>query len=285
MRKLALLCCVLALPLLAQNSLVDQAKAAIKNNDSEKAAELLEQAIKQNPKNAEAHFLLGNAYGDMTQKASMFGKASLAGKTKDEFEEAVRLDPNLLDARTGLVQFYTMAPGIMGGSFDKAFEQANEIAKRDPLRGHRMRAFIYTHQDKKDLARAEYLAETKEYPSSARAHLDLGVFYLTEKNWAAAETEYQAAAKLEPNNMQPVFRLGQLAAQSGANLPRGEAQLRKYLTYTPKEDELPTARAHYWLGLIYEKQGKKAEAKASYTAALKLNPLQKDAAEALKRVS
>lgn len=285
MRKLALLLCTLALPLFAQSSLVDQAKAAIAHNDSDKAASLLEQEIKQHPKNAEAHYLLGSAYGDQAQKASMFAKASLASKVKDEFETAVKLDPNLLDARTGLMQFYVMAPGIMGGSFDKAFEQANEIAKRDPLRGHRSRAYIYTHQDKKDLARAEYLAEVKEQPNSARAHLDVGVLYLTEKNWAAAESEYETALKLEPGNMQALFRIGQLAAQSGANLPRGEEMLRKYLTYKPKEDELPTYRAHYWLGVIYEKEGKKAEAKASYARALELNASQKDAAEALKRVS
>ena len=44
------------------------------------------------------------------------------------------------------------------------------------------------------------------------------------------------------------------------------------------------ANAQYYLGLIYEKQGKRPEAKASFEAAL-LNPTPKEAAEALKRVS
>lgn len=287
MRKLVLFLCALALPLSAQNSYLEQGKAALRRNDADAAAELLEKAVAQQPKSAEAHFQLGNAYGSQAQKASLFKQPGLAQKTKDEYETAVQLDPNNVDARFGLVQFYAVAPGFMGGSYDKAFEQAEEIRKRDPLRGHRSRAFIYSHQDKKDLARAEYMAEIKEFPNSARAHIDLALQYAsaTDKNWSAAENELNTALKLEPNNMTAVFVLGRLSAQSGAGYARGEELLRKYLAYTPKEDEPLPARAHYWLGQIYEKQGKKAEAKASYATSLKLNPQQKDVAEALKRVS
>jgi hypothetical protein len=39
------------------------------------------------------------------------------------------------------------------------------------------------------------------------------------------------------------------------------------------------------LGATYEKEAKKAEARQSYQAALKLNPALKRASEALKRVS
>ena len=53
----------------------------------------------------------------------------------------------------------------------------------------------------------------------------------------------------------------------------------------PKSDEPGLHRAHFWLGQIYEKTGRKAEAKASYATSLKLNPDQKDVTEALKRVS
>src|SRR6476660_3394121 len=117
---LAALVVLIALPLLAQTSLIDQGKAAMLRNDAEAAAALFEKAVAQNPKSAEAHYLLGTAYGSQAETAGIFGQASLAGKTKDEFEKAVELDLNLLDARFGLIQFYTFAPGIMGGSYDKA---------------------------------------------------------------------------------------------------------------------------------------------------------------------
>jgi tetratricopeptide (TPR) repeat protein len=282
---LAVLVALIALPLLAQTSLIEQGRAAMNRNDADTAATLLEKAVAQNPKSAEAHYLLGTAYGSQAQKASIFGQASLAGKTKDEFEKAVELDPNLLDARYGLVEYYAMAPGFMGGSYDKAFAQAAEIKKHDPLMAHRAAAFIYLHQKKTDEARNEYLAEVREFPKSARAHIDLGVSYIVEKNFKAAAEEFENAAKVEPTYMPAYFRLGQGAVITNSNYPRGEEALRKYLAYTPKTDEPSHARAHYWLGQLFEKQGKKAEAKASFAASLKLNPAQKDVAEALKRVS
>jgi tetratricopeptide (TPR) repeat protein len=284
-RFLAVLTAFIALPLLAQTSLIDQGRAAMARNDSDAAATLFEKAVAQNPKNAETHYLLGTAYGSQAQKAGIFGQASLAGKTKDEFEKAVALDPNLLDARYGLVEFYVMAPGFMGGSYDKAFAQTTEIKKHDPLMAHRAAAFIYTHQQKTDEARNEYLAEVREFPKSARAHIDLGVSYIVAKNYKAASDEFEAAASVEPAYMPVYFRLGQGAVITNSNFARGEESLRKYLAYTPKSDEPSHARAHYWLGQLFEKQGKKAEAKASFATSLKLNPNQKDVADALKRVS
>ena len=282
---LAVVVGLIALPLFAQSSLIEQGRAAMARNDADAAATILEKAVAQNPKSAEAHYLLGSAYGSQAQKASIFGQASLASKTKEQFEAAVSLDPNHLEARTGLVQFYTMAPGFMGGSYDKAFAQVDEIRKRDPLMAHRTAAFIYSHQKKTEEAKKEYFAEVKEFPKSARAHYDLGLFYVSEKNYKAAFDEYQNALKLDAAYMPTLFRIGQLSVQSSADYARGEEALRKYLAYTPKENEPSLARAHYWLGQIFEKQGKKAEAKASFGTSLKLNPAQKDVAEALKRVS
>jgi len=281
----AVLVGLIALPLLAQPSLIEQGRAAMARNDADAAATILEKAVAQSPKSAEAHYLLGSAYGSQAQKGSILGQASLASKTKDEFERAVELDPNYNEARFALVQYYVMAPGFMGGSYDKAFAQTAEIKKRDPLMAHRSAAFIYAHQKKTGEAKKEYFAEVQEFPKSARAHYDLGLFHVSEKNYKAAFDEYQNALKLDASFMQAYFRIGQLSVQSSADYARGEEALRKYLGYTPKSDEPPHARAHYWLGQIFEKQGKKAEAKASFAASLKLNPNQKDVAEALKRVS
>jgi tetratricopeptide (TPR) repeat protein len=270
----------------AQTPLIDQGRAALNRNDSDAAADLLEKAVAQSPNSAEAHYYLGAAYGDQAQKANMFSAGMLAGKTKAEFEKAVALNPNYLDARYALVQFYAVAPGIIGGSFDKATEQAQEIKKRDALWGHRAFAFIDTVQKKPELAKKEYQDAIREQPGSAKAHTYLAQYLANiDKNYPAAFEELEAALKLDPAYMPARFHIGRTAGVSASNLPHGEEMLKAYLAYTPKENEPQHANAHYWLGMIYEKQGRKADAKRSYETALKLNPALKPASEALKRVS
>jgi len=106
-----------------------------------------------------------------------------------------------------------------------------------------------------------------------------------EKNYAAAFAELETALKLDPNFMPAFYHLGRAASLANANLARGREAITKYLSHAPKENEPPLANAHYVLGAICEKEGKKGEAKQAYEAALKLNPTLKQASEALKRVS
>lgn len=289
MRKLCLvvLTLVLSSSLFAATDaeLAAAGKVAFRNLDFEKSISLFEKAIAMKPTVAEYHYLLGGAYGRQAQKAGLFGAAGLAKKAKASLERAVQLDPNYLDARLALVDFYMVAPGIVGGSEEKAKEQANEIRKRDALEGHRAWAAIHARQKKPDLARKEFVDAVREQPNSGKAHYFLGRFLLEEKNFSGAWQELETAIKLEPSWMPSYLRIGQVAAHWGTHYARGEESLRKYLAYQPAENEPGHATAWYSLGLIQEKQGKKADARQSYLNAKKLAPAAKDITEALKRVS
>ena len=265
--------------------LITDGKAAMKRGDADQAAKLFEQAVAMKPNVAEYHYQLGTAYGAQAQKAGMFGGFSLAKKTKGEFERAVALDPNYLQARLALVDFYSIVPGIAGGSDEKALEQAAEIKKHDALEGHRALGRVYVRQKKIDLARKEFVDAVREQPASPKAHYYLGNFLVGQKDWTGSLHEYEYALKLDPNYMPAYFRIGHHAATSESNYARGEEALRKYLGYTPAEDEPGLASAWYYLGMIQEKQGHKADAKQSYTNAQKLAPTSKEVGAALKRVS
>lgn len=197
----------------------------------------------------------------------------------------MELDGNNTNARFGLIDFYMIAPGVMGGSESKALAQAAEIRKRDSLDGHRAQARIYQRQKKMELARAEMIAAVREQPASGKAHYHYALFLFVEKNFKGAAEEFESAIKLDASWMPSYFRLGQTAAMAGNNFARGEEALKKYLTHTPGEEEPPLARAWYWLGRIYEQQGKKGDAKQSYAKSLKLTPGAKEVVEAMKRVS
>jgi tetratricopeptide (TPR) repeat protein len=262
------------------------ARDAVTRGEPAKAVEYLEKVVALEPNNAEYHYRLANAYGMATVGAGMFKAMSMVKKLKAELERAIQLDPNLLPARFALLEFYVAAPGIAGGSESAAIGQATEIRKRDTGEGHRAFARLHTAAKKPDLARKEYVDMVKEQPTSPRAHYSYGVYLmLTEKNYKSASEEFESAAKLDPAYMPAYFQIGHVAALAGDDFARGEEALKKYLAYRPKDEEPSIARAHYWLGGLYEKQGKKAEAKSSYAASLKINPNQKDVDAAVKRVS
>jgi len=283
---LSLLGWLAAVSLFGQTTLVEQGRAAIGRGDGDAAIEILEKAVAQSPNNAEAHYYLGSAYGTKVQAAGMLAAAKYASRITEEFEKAVALDPRLIDAHFGLVQVYTNAPGIMGGSYEKAFEHAKAIKAIDPIVGHRAYASIYVQQKKLDLAEKEYQDAVRENPASPKAHAYLGQFHAnTDKNYPAAFAELEAAVKLDAAYMPAWYHLGRTASIANTNLARGEEALKKYVAYSPKENEPTLANAHYYLGDLYEKQGKKAEAKQEYQVALKLSPTMTRASDALKRVS
>ena len=269
----------------SHQELFNSGRQAYRQGNFDKAASLLEEAVQQQPNNADYHFWLGSTYGAQAQRASLFKQPGLAKKTKAEFERAVQVDPNHLDARFGLLDYYSIAPGIMGGDMDKAVEQANEIKKRDSLAGHRALSRIYMRQKKPDLARKEFATAVAEQPNSGKARFFYSGFLAGEKNYKGALDEIEVALRVDPAYMPTYYRLGQLSAMAGTNFGRGEEALKKYLAYQPAEDEPQHARAWYWLGTIYEKEGRKADAKQSFQTALRLQPGVKDYQEALKRVS
>ena len=133
---------LIALLLTAQTNLVDEGRAALDRDDPQAAVNLLEKAVAQNPGDSHAHYFLGVAYGHLAEKAGVFRRASLARHTRDEFERAVSIDPDDLDARFALVEFYSLAPRYLGGSSQKALQEAEEIRKRDPKAGESAFSFL-----------------------------------------------------------------------------------------------------------------------------------------------
>jgi Flp pilus assembly protein TadD len=72
---LAILAAFAAVPLFAQPALIEQRRAAIGRGDSDAAIEILEKAVAQAPKSAEAHYALGSAYGAKVQAGGMMAAA------------------------------------------------------------------------------------------------------------------------------------------------------------------------------------------------------------------
>ena len=248
------------------------------------AAAAFEQAVRADDASAVSHFYLGQAYGAQAQRANVFKQASLARKTKAEFDRAVQLDPDYVDAREGLMQYYLQAPGFMGGSQEKAREQAGEIRKRNPYRGAWVYAMLAGRQKDTAAVVREYEGLTRQFPDSAAAYGRLIGLHAYGRRWPEAWAVVDRMQRALPASPLPDYYAGRVAAESGAQLDRGAAGLARYLQTVPGPNDPPLAGAHWRLGSIYERQGKNAEARAEYEAALRLDPKQKQSRDALARL-
>ncbi len=96
----------------------------------DRAIEWFAKAVELDEANSDFHLWLGRAHGHQAQRSNVLRQPFLALKVKEHFERAVELNPDNLAARADLQEYYEKAPSFLGGSADKARQQAQEIAKR-----------------------------------------------------------------------------------------------------------------------------------------------------------
>jgi tetratricopeptide (TPR) repeat protein len=105
-------------------------RIAFEEQHYDRAIEWFEKAVEQESANSDYHLWLGRAYGQQALRSNILIQPFLAKKVKAHFEQAVALNPDNLAARADLQEYYEKAPGFLGGSPEKARQQAEEIARR-----------------------------------------------------------------------------------------------------------------------------------------------------------
>jgi tetratricopeptide (TPR) repeat protein len=270
-------------PLPAQTD-VPGARKLLEQHRAEEARTALEKIVAAEPRNAGAHHALGLAWlarGDdaaLELAAKSFARAvelepenpihlgdyggtllQLAGRTtslsnatkgRDAMEKAVALKPDYVDAHEGLFQFYQRAPWPLGSN-------AKAAAHLEAIRRF-------------DADRATVLnAQTKT----------------REKDYAGAFQLCAAVLARDPRHYYALYHYGRTASLSGQNLERGLACLQTALEIEPPSHTAPT-HSHVWfrIGSIEEQRQRSAEARAAYASAVKLDPANKPAAEALAKL-
>lgn len=241
-------------------------------NNAEQAIASFERAIKLDETNSDYHLWLGRALVMKMQRVSIFKRPAVVKNMKKEFKRAIELNPGNLDARFGLLQFYTYAPGFMGGSQQEADEQAEEIRKRDIARGHLALGLIYQSKKQDELAEQEFLAAIKEKSETFQAYYQLAYLYSAKKQYDKSFEILKRLVTSYPQEIDAYYHVGKIADISGKNLDKAEVYLKKYLTSELKESSPSKSDAHYLLGAIFEKKGEKESARSEYEKAIQLNP-------------
>jgi len=244
----------------------------------------LERAVQLSPKQSEYHDWLGKSYGRKAEESVFLSAMGWARKTHREFEIAIELNPENLEAQRDLIRFESNAPAIAGGGDEKALKHIEGLEKIDHLEGQ--------------LARGEYLA-TKKRMSEADAvfqkiletdsdragvYFEVSDYFRDRPNADKMGEAIARAERVDPEDRRLKFYRGVLLVMKGTNPSEAELLLKSYIATVPNNSDLPPhAAAREWLGKLYEAHGRYSEAAEEYRLSLSLDPHNKAVEEALKR--
>lgn len=242
-----------------------------------------QRAVALEPKNSQYHLWLGRVYGEKADHSNFLAAAGLAKKVHKEFEIAVELNPNNLEARADLAEFYVEAPGIVGGGRDKAEVQARELGALDPSQGHLVRAQIAEKQNDLGTAEDEYTAAVQSSGGLPGAWLNLAKFYDRRGRPDRMQSALHQATS-GPQSQHVLMGAAEVLIHRKHDLPVAVGLLRRYLGGEMVEDG-PAFKAHYLLGTLLEETGDRAGAAEQYQAALALAASFAPAQNGLRRLT
>ena len=262
-----------------------EAQNLVRREQYAAAVPLLEKCVAAEQGNSKFHQWLGRALGLQAAQKGIVSGALSVRQVKAEFEKAIELDPLNLEARQDLAIMYRAVPGFLGGSNAKAAEQIAFIRRHDPALASQLDGDFLFAEKKYEAALAAYQESARLHPRSM-IQVRISLLYQQKKDWTQAFAALDRALAFDPDFPFALYQVGRAAALSGYQLDRGEKALRTYIAMPMHEDlENPSiAAAHFRLGNILEKKGDPTQARSEYETALKIDPKQKLAREALAKL-
>ena len=232
----------------------------------EEAVKQAEQCVAAHAEYARCHLAVGKALGSKAMQGGMMSAMGYAGTIRDAFKKAVELDPRNQDARFALLQFYMMAPGIMGGGTGKAEALAAQTAAGNAEAGKLMQATLDLAADKVVKAEAAALSArpgTDEDLLERQEGLlfGIGMKYLSEKKFADGERVLRDTQKRFPDGDLALYGLARAHQEQGRHR-EALAGLEQVLVKTPKP------HIHYRIAQSLQALGDKAKASAAFEKAL-----------------
>jgi len=243
--------------------------------DNDKAVDLAETAIKLDANNADYHYIHGAALGIKVRDAGVIKQAFLAPKVKNAFARAVELNPNHVQARIGLVQYLLNAPSIMGGDKEKAAEHIEAVVKLDEVVGRSFRSRLFESEKKHAEAEQELKIVVQNHASDWRGWRNLGYYYLRNEKPDQSFDAFKKYVSVKPDTADAYDSLAEGLLRKG-NADQAIIQLNKSLQLDPTfgPSLLKLGRAHEM-----KKQTKEAREAYQKLLAVDSNPNRRKEAE------
>ena len=224
----------------------------------DKAIEYYKQLVETKPKIANYHYKYGGVLG-MKALENKLKAIGLIGDIKDSFRKAAELDPNHIDVRWALVEFYIQLPGIFGGSEKKAMSYANELENLSKVDGYLAKGYIAEYSKRPKDAEIFYKKAIK-VGGSVTCYQKLTDLYenTTKEPQKAIANIEEAQTKHQRNGLH--YQIGKVCAQYNIQLEKGIKCLIVYIENHSSTDGVPKSWAYYRLAQIHKHKGNKDKA-------------------------
>lgn len=181
-------------------------------------------------------------------------------------EKGVELDPGDPDARESLLQYYLQAPGFMGGSTEKAGEQAKALERIDPYRGLMAQAQIASRRKDAKGAEALYRKAVEAAPDKGAPYNGLAYFLLGAKRTDEAVAVFRQYAKVVSDDPNAHDSLGEGLLAQG-KVDKSLAEYDRALALDPY-----FAASYLGVGRCCERKADWKRAREAYGRFLELAP-------------
>jgi tetratricopeptide (TPR) repeat protein len=238
-----------------------------------------ETAVRLSPSSSEYHLWLGRAYGEKADSIHSIKAYGLAKKVRDEFERAVQLDGSNADALSDLGEFYTAAPGIVGGGKQKAQSVADTMQALHPTQAHELKARLAEKDKNYSLAENEYKLAVEASRQAAGSQspsswMDLASFYARRGQWDSMSHALHAGLEADQNSTTPhgpaLVDAARILTHSHQDPALAIDLLRQYLASPNQSADFPAFRVHTQLSRLLDQQGDHEGAQHQIEAATSL---------------
>ncbi|MCW8880597.1 MAG: tetratricopeptide repeat protein [Kangiellaceae bacterium] len=241
-------------------------RIALIEKDLDEAEDLLEEALAENPKEADYHYWFGNMSLLQAANASIFSAPGYASDAREHLTKALELDPKHTEAMKDLIAFYLNAPSIAGGSTEKAITMTEKLIQVSPLDGYQSKLNIYRKEEDKEKELETALILSEKFAQHPKALLSAGFSYQLHKDYPKAFELFATASKMKvkEDDLSPLsalYQLGRTAVLSEQQTQLGIQSLESYLEMETN-DSLPSKNwARFRLASLYQQSGELGKAK------------------------
>lgn len=203
--------------------------------------------IKHDPKNLEAHRLLGRIYlrslGDMPGGS---GSDNILKLAIDQYEQIVKLDPSSVDDHLLLGRLYRL-----NNDLQKAEVELKTAIKLDPSSEEAVTTLAMLYTDEGDTAHAlKVLSSVPDSARSAKLYSALGAAYEQRKDYKSAIDAYKHSIMLDRDNLDSIRGLAENLLNDG----QLDAALEQYKVIADSNPE--DAQTYIRMAEIYRREGK-----------------------------